>query len=83
MISIAAIVVLYSTKETVGAGRNKNSLLSTGLLKTSIGLYILKSPKFPSVAEHSIPFNIHSVSANQSKSNVNDGTVNNHQFKPS
>jgi len=81
MISVAANVVHCSTKQTVGAGWNKNSLLSTGLQKTSIGLYILRSPKFPSAAETSIPFNIHSDSANQSKSIVNDGTVNNHQFK--
>jgi hypothetical protein len=83
MIFVVENVVLENTKETVRAGWNENSLLSTSLLNTSIGLYKLRSPKFPSVAEHSIPFNIHSDCANQSKSNVNDGTVNNHQFKPS
>ena len=38
---------------------------------------------FPSVAVFSVPFNIHSDFTNQTKSNVKDGTVNDHQLKPS
>jgi hypothetical protein len=50
---------------------------------TSIGLKKWRSPRFPSVEEFSIHVYIHSDYTNQPKSNVNDGTVNDHQIKPS
>jgi hypothetical protein len=42
----------------------------------------LRSPNFPSAAESSIPFNIHSNFTNQPNSKINYATVNDYQFKP-
>jgi hypothetical protein len=50
---------------------------------TSIGLKKWRSPRFPSEEKSSIHFYIHSDYTNQQKSNLNDGTVNDHQVKPS
>lgn len=65
MISVAAKVKLYSTKETVGAGYTKQSMLIHPLHKDFHCIAEISVPKFPSVAESYFPSNIRTDPTNQ------------------